>query len=222
MKMLVSDFDGTLFTKDYKKNIEAINKFVSAGNLFVICTGRDLNNLLRDLDRNLKFSYLICSDGSVIYDAYFNELYRSDIDPSIVQGICQVLEVNNCFGPVNILNGASLNNNKVNAIYAPYDSNKIEMARYALNYVQVRFPQIHGYLSTNYINIINRKVNKATGIKNLITVENLSPILVYTIGNDHNDSEMLTEFIGCSIVGSDLDFSTPVVKSVEDLVGILM
>ena len=38
MKMLVSDFDGTLYTNDYQKNIEAVNRFVEAGNLFVINT----------------------------------------------------------------------------------------------------------------------------------------------------------------------------------------
>ena len=59
MKLLVSDFDGTLFNDHYKENIEAVNRFVDAGNLFAIATGRDLNRLLKDLDRNLKFNYLI-------------------------------------------------------------------------------------------------------------------------------------------------------------------
>lgn len=222
MKMLVSDFDGTLFTDNYQKNIEAVNRFVEAGNLFVVSTGRDLNNLLKDLDKNLKFNYLICSDGSIVYDAYFNELYRSDIDPTVIGGICHVLDVNDCFGPVNILNGASLNANKVNAIYAPYDSSKPEMARYALDYIQMRFPHVHGYLSDHYINITNRKVNKSTGIKNLIKIEKLEPILVYTIGDDVNDKEMLMDFIGCAMMDNSLDFSTPVVHSVEQLIRILM
>lgn len=222
MKMLVSDFDGTLFTDNYQKNVEAVNRFVESGHLFVINTGRNLNNLLKDLDKNLKFSYLICSDGSIVYDANFNEIYRSDIDPVVINGICHVLEVNECFGPVNVLNGATLDTSKVNAIYAPYDTSKRDMARFALDYIQVRYPHVRGYLSNRYINITNRKVNKATGIKHLIEEESLEPVLVYTIGDDQNDVEMITEFIGCAMVQNNLDFSTPVVRSVEQLIQILM
>lgn len=222
MKMLVSDFDGTLYTKNYQKNIEAVNRFVDAGNLFVINTGRNLNNLLKDLDQNLKFSYLICSDGSIVYDAYFNEICRDDIDPAVISGICDILKVNECFSNINILNGSSLNMNKVNCIYASYDASKYDMAEYALNYIQKRYPHVHGYLSERYINITNRKVNKATGIKKLIEVEKLEPVLVYTVGDDQNDIEMLNEFIGCTLTENSLDATKPVVTSVEQLIRILM
>ena len=222
MKLLVSDFDGTLYTDDYKKNIEAVNKFVDAGNLFAISTGRDLNRLLKDLDRDLKFNYLICSDGAVIYDSNFNEIYRSDIEPKVVDEVCEVLRVNDCFGDIDLIQGASMTNQKVSAIYAPYDEAKIEMAHYALSCLQKRCPQIHGYLSTRYINITNRMINKATAIHELLDIEKLNPILVHTIGDDQNDREMLLDFIGCAMVNNNLDFSTPVVKNVAELVRILL
>ncbi len=222
MKLLVSDFDGTLYNDHYKENIEAVNRFVDAGNLFAIATGRDLNRLLKDLDQHLKFNYLICSDGAVIYDSHFNEIYRSDIDPKVVDGVCEILRVNDCFGDIDLIEGANMNDRKISAIYAPYDEDKVEMANYALSCLQKRFPQIHGYLSTHYINITNRTVTKASAIHQLLELEKLNPILVYTIGDDQNDREMLLEFIGCSMVQNALDFSTPVVKSVEELIRILM
>ena len=222
MKLLVSDFDGTLYNDHYKENVEAVNRFVDAGNLFAIATGRDLNRLLKDLDQHLKFNYLICSDGAVIYDAHFNEIYRSDIDPKVVDGVCEILRVNDCFGDIDLIEGANMNDRKISAIYAPYDEDKVEMANYALSCLQKRFPQIHGYLSTHYINITNRTVTKASAIRQLLELEKLKPILVYTIGDDQNDREMLLEFIGCAMVQNALDFSTPVVKSVEELIRILM
>ena len=45
MKLLVTDFDGTLYTDDYNKNIEALNKFKQKGNKIVIATGRYLSSL---------------------------------------------------------------------------------------------------------------------------------------------------------------------------------
>lgn len=222
MKLLVSDFDGTLFNDHYKENIEAVNRFVDAGNLFAIATGRDLNRLLKDLDRNLKFNYLICSDGAVIYDSHFNEIYRSDIAPKVVDGVCELIRVNDCFGDIDLIEGANMNDRKISAIYAPYDESKVEMANYALSCLQKRFPQIHGYLSTHYINITNRTVTKSSAIHQLLELEKLNPVLVYTIGDDQNDREMLLDFIGCAMVQNDLDFSTPVVKSVAELIQILM
>lgn len=222
MKLLVSDFDGTLFNDHYKENIEAVNRFVDAGNLFAIATGRDLNRLLKDLDRNLKFNYLICSDGAVIYDSHFNEIYRSDIAPKVVDGVCELIRVNDCFGDIDLIEGANMNDRKISAIYAPYDEGKAEMANYALSCLQKRFPQIHGYLSTHYINITNRTVTKSSAIHQLLELEKLNPVLVYTIGDDQNDREMLLDFIGCAMVQNDLDFSTPVVKSVAELIQILL
>ena len=67
MKVLVSDFDNTLFTDDYQLNIKKINEFVDKGNLFIIATGRNYNQLKSDIKgKNIKYSYLICEDGAKI------------------------------------------------------------------------------------------------------------------------------------------------------------
>ena len=221
MKMLVSDFDGTLFNKDYKDNIKAINEFVNKDNLFVICTGRNLNRLLVDLDKDLKFNYLICSDGAVIYDKDFNEIYRSDIEPRVVDGVVNIINNNDCFSDLDLIHGASLDDRKVNAIYALYDKNKVDMAKYALEYIQKTHPQIHGYLSKNYININNRMATKSSGIKNLINIKKLEPLLVYTIGDDINDQDMLLDYIGTLMNSSNLNLDLPVVESVNQLIKIL-
>ena len=61
MKLLVSDFDGTLFI-DYpslEKNIHAIQRFREEGNLFVINSGRNYTSLMKEIKQyqmDLKYS----------------------------------------------------------------------------------------------------------------------------------------------------------------------
>ena len=70
MKLLVSDYDGTLKSsvKDLMLNIEAINKFREKGNLFVIITGRGKSIREYIEEYNIPYDYLICENGAIIYD----------------------------------------------------------------------------------------------------------------------------------------------------------
>lgn len=72
MKLLCSDFDGTLHYSDGKYGYirdtdrQAITKFRRDGNCFAICTGRPLSGLLRDVRDNLNVDYYITSTGAMI------------------------------------------------------------------------------------------------------------------------------------------------------------
>ena len=88
MKIIVSDFDGTLFGKDLEENLKAIHDFVAKGNLFIIATGRAMNYLAEDLSMiDLDCEYYICNDGAVIFDRYFNVVFRKDIRQDLVRPI---------------------------------------------------------------------------------------------------------------------------------------
>lgn len=45
MKVIVSDFDGTLYKDDKIIYQDKINKFVISGNTFIIATGRNMASL---------------------------------------------------------------------------------------------------------------------------------------------------------------------------------
>lgn len=90
MYLFFSDLDGTLLT-DQKlitpKTLEAIDAYISAGNKFVISTGRPLNNLREVIKRIGLDRYqdllLICYNGSIIYDCgqeKFLADFRLEID----------------------------------------------------------------------------------------------------------------------------------------------
>ena len=56
MKLLVSDYDGTLKSdiKNLMVNIEAINEFRKKGNHFSIATGRDYYSIKKEIDKYKK------------------------------------------------------------------------------------------------------------------------------------------------------------------------
>ena len=72
MKLLCSDFDGTLHYRTEKYGYirdvdrQAVTQFRKDGNLFAICTGRPLSGLLRDVRNNLDVDYYITSTGAMI------------------------------------------------------------------------------------------------------------------------------------------------------------
>ena len=71
MKILASDYDGTLRTEELvaEKDIEAIARFRKAGNLFGIVTGRSMESLQKEIERNgFTYDFIITNNGGVIYD----------------------------------------------------------------------------------------------------------------------------------------------------------
>lgn len=75
MKLFFTDLDGTLLTDDKKispKTMSAIEKYIAAGNKFIISSGRPLNSIQEvmkytGLDRYANL-ILICYNGSLVYD----------------------------------------------------------------------------------------------------------------------------------------------------------
>ena len=193
MNLLVSDFDGTFFDNNYIDNIEKVNKFVDAGNIFVIATGRSINNLKQDInDYNIKYSYLICSDGASIYDSKHNNLYTCNIDKELINPICNKLE-----NDENITITLLENDNFVSSTIANSIAGKFIDKRLAfklLENLKKEYPQVYAYLSENYINIRNNKVSKANAIDILIEKKNFKFEDVYVVGDSVNDLEMLNRF----------------------------
>lgn len=95
-KMIISDFDGTLFRSNHtisELTKQTITRFVENGGLFAISTGRTLQSIL-PIARNLGLKgVLACFNGSVIADIETgNVLFekRHSVEDTIE--ICQYLE----------------------------------------------------------------------------------------------------------------------------------
>lgn len=84
MKILFSDFDGTLVDNNELisfKNVEKIQQLRKAGHLMVICTGRNLQEFQRDEQRyHFPFDYIVLNNGGQIVDHEYQTIYEKTID----------------------------------------------------------------------------------------------------------------------------------------------
>ena len=188
MKIIISDFDNTFFTENYINNIDYINSFVNKGNLFIIATGRSFESLNTEIkDYNIKYSYLICSDGSAIYDNKNIPIYVNEIDKHCVKESC--LFINSNQGVYEAITEKV--NNKVNSIVATIKNR--EQAQLLVSEIKEKLP-LNVYLSEKHINVRNLNITKLSGILFLINQYNLNSENIYTIGDGVNDIEMCNAF----------------------------
>lgn len=84
LKILASDYDGTLFFHDenppYRINdLEKIAEFQKQGNLFGMCTGRPLNGILPFIPGNLQLDFYILNSGAVVLNKDKEEIFKKAI-----------------------------------------------------------------------------------------------------------------------------------------------
>ena len=185
MKLVVSDFDLTFFDSNYEENIKLINSFVQKGNMFVIATGRSFELLKKDIkNKNIDFKYLICSDGSVVFDKI---VINKIIEQLQNDTNLRFLDIDaNVFG--------------ISAIYAIFNS--MEYAEKVLNGFLNKY-EVSGYVSTHGIKIINKNISKVSGIEYIRNIINIEEDNIYTIGDRINDLEMIDKYNGY-LIGKDV------------------
>lgn len=193
MKLLVADFDDTLFDgKNYQKNLDYINKFTEAGHLFIIATGRYKDSLLSDMNGfKIPYSYLICNDGAIIFDKNLNVVYRKDIPKQISYDIAIKLKQENFIVSCYIDTGLTLTKEAdvtANKVIGKF--NNRDKAEELLEHINNKYSDVNGYLSTKWINITERNVNKGEGIKYVADLLNINYNNIYTIGDNINDLSM--------------------------------
>lgn len=223
MKVLVSDFDGTFFNKDYEKNIELVNNFVDQGNMFVIATGRNITDLRRDMDSHfIKCSYFICNDGATIFDQFMNVIYRKDLDPKLVRTMYNALSsvsyISNVYLDISTSFVTDINRPANKVVGQIIDREKcVKLA----NKINDYYPELFAYVSRNWINITNRKLTKGSAIKFLEQYYNFDEYEIYTFGDGINDISLgdykNSYVLNSSFVTTKKNFNN-VVNSFEEVI----
>lgn len=208
-KILVSDFDNTLYknTNDLILNINSINNFVRKGNIFIIATGRCYKDISKFIVKyNIPHNYLICNDGATIFDSNGKLIYKKDIVHDTGVKIIEYLEHKNLMNISYIDTGFDYTkdiNYDFNGIIIR-DQNK-EKSKELLNDIINKFENVHGYISDNWINIIEQSVNKSSGIEVLCKMNNYDKNIIYTIGDTVNDIPMIKNYHGVCMTNSTND-----------------
>ncbi len=189
MNALISDFDGTFYDDNYSENINFINNL----NIdFIIATGRHYFSLKDDLKIYCK--YYICNDGAYILDSNQNFIYKNSIkeeDAKIIYKRIQELKINDFFLD-------SYDKLTTDLIY-PINKFSIKIknkktAKNILSKLIYNLDNVYGYLSENYINILNINSTKDIAIDFLVKKEKYNK--VYVVGNEINDYNMINKYNG--------------------------
>ncbi|RHM58863.1 MULTISPECIES: HAD-IIB family hydrolase [Coprobacillaceae] len=102
MKLLASDFDGTLIhhqeNKSYilKEDKQKIIDFQKAGNLFGVCSGRELRGLLNQSE-DVKFDFYILHSGGIILDQNQHVIYEKLIGKEDMKKVIELFDKNVCW-----------------------------------------------------------------------------------------------------------------------------
>ena len=202
--ILISDFEKALYDKNYKNNIKAVNKFINEGNTFVIVTDRGISWLKEKLSPELKFSYIICNDGAMIFDNEFNLIYRQDIAKECIEPIFMTLKKSICVGNPLIDLGYGYRNKVskgANAITARItDKSK---AKVMMENVLKNYPNVTAYMSDSWLNFVDKIVNKCNAVKWLGKRIKEKPRHMYFISDNINDIKMCKLCKGYAMENSD-------------------
>lgn len=225
MKILISDFDYTFFDNNYENNILATQKFVNDGNIFIIATGRNLNQIKEEItDKDVPYFFLICNDGAVIYNRKDEILYEKNIDNEIGQKAFKKLldskYISEAF--IDDMEGYQIYDySKINKIVGKPKNEK--KAKQLLDEI-LENNEFTGYMSENWLNIINSEVSKGNAIKYILEKYKLDDEEIYVVGDNINDISMLDMYTPYIMEESSPEILKKYpnkVKNIEELINIL-
>lgn len=204
MKLLVSDYDGTIKPYDknpnfiekniFRENIKSINDFMK-NNKFVIATGRNTKSIYDETEKyKIGYDYLISYNGRVIVDKDNNILNAEYIDDDFFTELDYVN-----IKDMSFYDEFNLNNSGNNPIYIYLTLSNIKEVRNCIAYWREFYPNLE--ITYNYLFntiIIRKKYNKLLGINKLLDSENINIKKqdIITVGDETNDRKMIEYYNG--------------------------
>ena len=243
MKLLASDYDGTLLRKRRisKRDKEAIESFRVEGNLFGIVTGRPYGSIRNELKaRKIKYDFVISVNGGYIADHEGNIIFEKQVPQHIVMDICdQILKEDLVLGGVN------------DGIYIRYLVMKYSLKKRAARFLKNRVYRrrkadptiargfvIHVREASNAESVANRMIEhfgeyvschrngdiiidlSAKGVAKdnavQIVAEHFGAREIYVIGDSYNDIAMIKRFNGFAITGANEEVMAVASQEVND------
>ena len=199
-KILISDYDGTfdMFNYSIKYNVSAINKFRKDGNVFVLSSARNYDSIKPKINKyNIKYDYLNCLDGLVLFDRNDNLINTKYIESNIVCELTQIIR-----NKILMMNDTSTTSINDKIVCISSYAKSLKEYKKLLNILKTDFSDLEIF---NFLNLffIKPKSDKIDGIDIIKKIENINDNNIYTIGNDLNDLKMIEKYNGCSMLLSN-------------------
>lgn len=226
MKVLISDFDGTLFVDEEGliKNSKKIKEFRKKGNIFIINTARNFYAIKKScIDYKIDVDYFFCDLGSVILDNNGNVLYKkyiNRIDRNIIEKIIEMYEQN-------IIVKRYGTNDKQSKDILDVVEYKIEGKYEILSAIKSQIQKNIIDLKTQITEdnkLIVHSNTKQQVIDYFVKKNNINIDSVYTIGDELDDLEMLMLYNGYRMTQCNEKIKQSIeknVKTIADLIDLL-
>jgi HAD superfamily hydrolase (TIGR01484 family) len=238
MKIILSDFDGTLFfgkDKNYTSAKNAVEAWQKSGNLFGMVTGRSITHLQEDLKLiGIKPDYYILSTGATVYNKDCELIDIIGIEGSAVKTICDTAaKLDYMFVGASAVDGIHLKqkgqpdfdyNKQFISGFARFerkeaaDAFEMEISKKLGNEILVMRQGI-------YFDMPNITCGKAKGISRFSKLLDIPYNDIYCVGDGLNDLDMLREFQSFSLNGACEQAKQEagrLVDNIEQMISLLM
>lgn len=219
MKILISDFDGTLFVNDEvtKEDIKRINDFRKKGNIFIISTARNFSTVKKEcLKHEIDVDYFFCDIGSVILDNDGNVLYKKYINIHEKEIIESVIE-----------NYKNLINVKRYGTNTKQEKNINSVIKYKIDGESKILKEIKNILDSNITQaklqiteddrLIIHTGTKEEIIQIYINHKHIDKSIITTVGDELDDLNMLILYNGYRMEKCNIELEQKIHKSVNSV-----
>ena len=220
MKILATDYDGTLKYAQHimPEDLEAIQKWKEAGNLFVICTGRSMESIKEQADiYDIPVDYFVTNNGGMVFDKDGVELFSTYLDyitaldimyiAKEIEGVCSYV-VNDGYHRHRVVVNSELPERRYLTLKPDLEENEVmdlgQFAQVVISMVETSYAMsladqinanfsdiVHAYSNNFVVDVVAKGVSKANGLEFVCEFEDVSDIDVYTIGDSHNDIPLM-------------------------------
>ena len=218
MKIIASDFDGTLYRHGEisERDREAIRRWQTAGNLFGLVTGRggEIHHEVEALGVTLDFT--IAHNGAVILDRDGKELRRDAFDAAIAKDYYDFAYDES---------GFTFQYEKPDTSSCEGTETQIALLLHTQEDAQAlcvkvneRFgDRLNSFTNGWWINTVARDISKASGIAHYAEICGVDRENIFVVGDSYNDLSMLTAYDGYIVATADAGMKKLVPNVCEDI-----
>lgn len=219
MKLLVSDYDGTLNpnknnTSLLSLNIEAIHRFREQGNKFVLATGRYYESIKKQIDMyNIPYDYLSCYDGGVIYDNNGKVLNSTHLNTNEIVLLFQQLMLLPVTEGIRIYNELGITNTFENLVELSVKLKRFKSKKELYEIIK-KYKNLDTVLVHNIL-YIESSGGKSRSIEYLRELHQFDQVI--TVGDGNNDIGMLTNYEGYKMPNSHYSLYFKGIKTIPSV-----
>ncbi len=198
MKLLVSDYDGTieieeLFKDSYipKGTISNIHDFRSAGNKFMIATARPYASIIKEVDRyNIPYDFISTLNGCIIHDNNGNIINSMDM-PDLNKE--ELYKIYSCIDKIELIKEKDKN------LYYVFKTKFLKSSKNLIEYLEKSKFDVQSWFLNTY-NIAHPTSNKIDSVRYVQTLLGINDDSVITVGDAKDDLKMIKNYYSYGIV----------------------